>query len=179
MSSYGRHVIHGLIAGLITGLIVSLLTILIFMSSIEALMEDLVRNQLSKTLPPNELEEALKVIKGSIQAVMLIAPVAQVIQYLLLGALFGLVKGLLNTKLRLSEVLSAIAVGALYIILLSIIPIAVISTLEPELMEVISNHFNPYLMALTPGAIFAATIVLVSIVKGPWTKLIEAKPKEV
>ncbi|MCS7128825.1 MAG: hypothetical protein RMI83_06145 [Desulfurococcaceae archaeon] len=179
MNGYGRHVLHGLIAGLATGLLMGLLTVFILTPSMEALMEELVKHQLSKTLPPNEVGEALEVIKGSIKIAVFIAPIAQVIQYILLGALFGLVKGLLNTKLRLSEASSAIAVGALYVLLLSIAPLVVLFKLEPGVVEVISRYFNPYLITLTPGAVFAVTITLVSIVKGPWTRVIEAKPREV
>ncbi|MCX8205306.1 MAG: hypothetical protein N3H31_06620 [Candidatus Nezhaarchaeota archaeon] len=181
VGSYERHALQGILAGVLTGLILSLLTATILMPTpaVEALVEELLRYELSGVSSPEELSEALSLVKEAVRSAMLIAPVALVVQYVLMGAIFGLVKGLLNTKLRLSEASSALAAGALYIFLLGIVPMVAFSALRPGMMEIVSKHLNPYLSMLIPGAVFTAAMVMVSLVKGPWTRLIEARPREV
>lgn len=179
MDVYERHVLQGAIAGLITGAVVAALAVLMLTEHLDSLAEELVRHQLPVTLPPEEVEKAIKSVKEITHAALRIAPVAQVFQYLLFGAVFGLMKGAFRNKLNLSEAVSALSAGLFFILILGVLPIGVLSALMAGLVDTVSKYFNLYLAALLPGALFTASITLISIVRGPWSRIIEATPKEV
>ncbi|MDW8010918.1 MAG: hypothetical protein RMH84_04930, partial [Sulfolobales archaeon] len=130
-------------------------------------------------LAESYVEEVVESALGVARAAVYVAPVVEVVQYVLIGAIFGLVKGVFRERLGFGELTSAAAAGVLHILLLGAIPVLVISTLYAEILGVVSKYINLYLAAAAPGAVFAVSIVLVSSVRGPWTKLVEAKPREV
>ncbi|MEM2006035.1 MAG: hypothetical protein QXG17_04735 [Sulfolobales archaeon] len=181
MGGYEKHVLQGVLSGIITGIVIAIVTLLVPIEGLNSLTEELVKKQLPAAIPPEEVERIVKSVNEITQAAIRIAPIAQVIQYILIGALFGLLKGALGNKLKLSEAVSAIVTGIIYTLVLGIIPIAVLSALMPELADMFTKHLNLnlYLAVLLPGAVFTASITLVSLSRGPWSRLIEAKPKAV
>ncbi|MEM1622899.1 MAG: hypothetical protein QW543_02005 [Sulfolobales archaeon] len=68
------------------------------------------------------MEKIVESIKEMTQVALRIAPIAQIIQYILVGALFGLLKGALRNKLKLSEAVSAIVTGFIHILVLGVVP---------------------------------------------------------
>lgn len=178
MSEYEKHVLQGVIAGLITGVVAAVLMLLVLSESLESLAEELVRQQLA-TLPPEEVERAVKSVKEVTRVALRIAPVAQVFQHLLIGALFGLVKGALRNKLRLGEAASALVAGVLYTLCLGVVPVVALLTIMAELENAISRYFSLYVATLLSGTVFTASIILVSVVRGPWSRFVDAKPKTV
>lgn len=181
MSDYEKHVLQGVFAGIITGIAVAVMVALIPTDALGSLTEELVRHQLPTSLPPEEVEKVIESIKEMTQVALRIAPIAQIIQYILVGALFGLLKGALRNKLKLGEAVSAIVTGFIHILVLGVVPITVLSALMPELADMFTKNLNLnlYLAVLLPGVVFTASITLVSLLKGPWSRLIEAKPKSV
>lgn len=156
-----------------------MLVLIVVTPSLEDMVRDIVMHSLPRDLPPSAIEEVVRSTLGITRVAVLIAPVAEVIQYVLIGAVFGLVKGVFRVKLKLDEVTSAITAGVLHILLLGILPILILFTLYTEIVEVISKYFNLHLAVAVPGVVFTLAIVLISSLRGPWTKLTEARPKEV
>ncbi len=175
---YEKHVLQGAVAGLATGVVVGLV-VLALAQHVGALVEDLARRQLSEVLPLEAVEEGVGRIRGVVEVLVRAAPALYAFQYALLGSLFGLVKGVLRIRLGWGEAASALAAGGLFALLLGAVPLVVLSALDPGLVDTISRYFDPYVAALSLGALFTVAIVLVSAVRGPWTGLFEARPREV
>lgn len=74
------------------------LTFILLKSMIEDLIYTILMHQLTQQVPPDKLEEILSNIKPTIHVILMIAPVAQVIQYIMLGAVFGLLQGFYMCK---------------------------------------------------------------------------------
>jgi len=180
LDTYSKHVLEGAIAGAVTGIAVAVLLLLVEPQGLEGMIEELLRQQIKGYgLALSEVEEVVKQVTGLVRTILAIAPIAYVLQYTLLGALFGLLKGFLNLRLNLGRVCAALATGATYAVLLGVTPLVALSRLYPELVGVIAKYLpNFQLLALAPAAIFTVALVVISATRGPWTRVAEAKPKE-
>jgi len=181
LGTYQKHVLEGALAGVVTGVAVAaLLLLLVEPQALEGAVEGVLRWQMERYgVPPSEVEEAVKQVVGVVRASLAIAPLAYVIQYTLLGALFGLLKGFLSTRLKLGSIYAALATGAIYVTLLGAIPLVAVGLLYPELLEVVARYLPNYqLLTLAPAATFTVALVAFSTARGPWTRITEAKPRE-
>ncbi|MEM2157850.1 MAG: hypothetical protein QW596_04595 [Sulfolobales archaeon] len=168
---------RGVIAGLITGLFMCL-TFILLKSMIEDLIYTILMHQLTQQVPPDKLEEILSNIKPTIHVILMIAPVAQVIQYIMLGAVFGLLQGFICVRFRLHEMKSAIVAGITYLLILSIMPLMIVSSLMPEIFESVGGVDKNfiYLISLFQGIVFLTSLIIVNYGKGFISKFINAKP---
>ncbi len=177
---YEKHVLLGALAGLVTGVTAGLLLALLGPAQLGELVEELLRQRVPEPPPPPEvLEEAVERVRRIVEALVPAAPVLYAVQYALLGALFGMVKGVLGIRLGWGEAVSALAAGLSFVLLFGAVPLVVTSVLDPELVDALSRHFNLAAAVLAPGLLFTAVLVLVSAVRGPWTRLVKARPKKV
>ncbi len=142
------------------------------------MVSQVLRYQLLIRLPRDKAEGLLNNVKPTLDAILTIAPVLQIFQYVIFGSIFGAIQGFLNIKLRLGEVLSAIASGMIYILTLCVVPLI---TVKPLLQEIFglgsSDEFLIYMLTLVHGILFTASLTLTSIRQGPFSKFWEGKPK--
>lgn len=178
VNSYSKYAMRGVLAGLMTGVAVCVIYLLFF-PTVEGIISSLLRNQLLRQLPPDKVEEVLKNIEPTMNLILTIAPIAQIIQYLILGAIFGVLQGFYSLRFGLSDVKSAIASGVTYTITLNVLPLIIASITLREVFEVLlssGGHFI-YMAVLVPGMLFTALLVLVSMDGGIFSRFVEAEPK--
>ncbi len=181
MDTYSKHVMEGALAGVVTGVAVAtLFLLLVEPQALEGAVEEVLRRQMERYgVPLSEVEEAVKQVVWVVRVSLAIAPLTFVLQYTLLGALFGLLKGFLSIKLKVGGLYAALATGATYVALLAAIPLVAATLLYPELLEVVARYLPNYqLLTLAPAAVFTVALAAFSTARGPWTRITEARPRE-
>ncbi|MEM0361812.1 MAG: hypothetical protein QXH57_05245 [Sulfolobales archaeon] len=178
-NSYSKYAMRGVLAGLMTGVAVCVIFFLLF-PTIEGIITSLLREQLLRQLPPDKVEEVLKNAESTINLILTIAPVIQIIQYLILGAIFGVLQGFYSLRFGLSDVKSAIASGITYVVILHVLPLIIVALALREVFEVLvsSGEYLVYMTVLVPGTLFTTSLVLVSLGGGSFSKFVEAEPRQ-
>lgn len=183
MGDYSRYSLQGALAGLILAIPLSILATVLMGQLYPDALEEILRYQLSRSLPPEYIEEALRQAMGSLEATLnvirVLTPLLTMFQQVLLGAIFGLLKGFLRLRLGLGEALSTIISGLTYVLLLGIAPVAILELTQPELLRILKTYVgNPYLLAVLPGTFFTVSLVLVSYASWIRRRVVESSPKE-
>jgi len=187
-SEYSRYALYGVIAGLITGLVLGVASIVVLnmiTKDLHALLRDVLKYQLDMlNLPPKTYEEAYNIslsrVDELLPVISWIAPIAYVIQYVLLGALFGLLQNFIRLKADVKPSTAALLTGVVFTLLIYVLPLVLVSFLYSGLIDIVSKYFNPvliYVSSVAPGVVFTLALLVVSSVKGPWAKIVESKPK--
>ena len=151
MGDYGRYSLQGALAGLIAAIPLAVLTLVVVGPAYPAMVEDLVRYQLSRSLPPEYVEETLEEVLGRVgpllSGILAASPLLVALQQALLGAVFGLLKGFLRLRLGLGEAASVFLTGLAYLLLLGVVPVVGMELLQPELLGIVGAHVgNVYLL---------------------------------
>lgn len=177
--SYSKYAMRGVLAGLITSIAVCVIFFLLS-PTVEGIISSLLRDQLLRQLPLDKVEEVLKNIESAMNLILTIAPIALIIQYLILGAIFGVLQGFYSLRFGLSDVKSAIASGITYMITLHVLPLIITALTLREVFEVLvsSGGYFIYVAVLAPGALFTVLLVLVSMNGGVFSRFVEAEPKQ-
>jgi len=177
VSTYSNYALRGVIAGLVTGVITSVIYLLLILPIMTELVEVIVHLRIPQNIPTKELKELISNIEGMINNLTPIVPITQIIQQLILGSLFGVLQGFLTLRLKLKELNSALITGLTYMFILNLIPLILIQNLTPELMELLVKHlgFNTYLILTSPGITFTVSLIILSISKKFWSKLMTPK----
>jgi len=187
-SEYSRYALYGVIAGLITGLVLGVASIVVLnmiAKDLHALLRDVLKYQLDMlNLPPETYEEVYNIslsrVDELLPVISWIAPIAYVIQYVLLGALFGLLQNFIRLKAGVKPSTAALLTGVVFTLLIHILPLVLVSFLYSGLIDIVSKYFNPvliYVPSVVPGVVFTLALLVVSSVKGPWAKIVESKPR--
>ena len=97
-----------------------------------------------------------------------------------MASTFGLLQHYLMTKLKTSLLISIILTGVLYVLVFGVVPILAVVTLRDPLLTLILEKFDSliYVYSTVPGILFTLFLLIIHLVKGPWRKILEAKPKE-
>ncbi len=177
--SYSKSALAGILAGLLCGIVIGLLYVTVFAQYITELINEISELISSTYGVPHEL--IYNQLSQVFLVMNLIAPIAYAIQYALLGALFGLLQHYLMLKLKTSISSSVTLTGAIYVVLLGIIPSLVVTASGNPLLTLILRKFGSliYVYSVLPGVIFVTFLYIINLVRGPWKRILEAKPREV
>jgi len=109
-----------------------------------------------------------------------VAPIIYPVQYSLIGALFGLLQQYLMTRLKTSLLKSIMLAGVVYALFLGVVPILTIQFIQDPLLTAILRKlgFSIYVYSVMPAALFTLFLYIIHFIRGPWSKVLEAKPKE-
>lgn len=167
-----KYVFYGLIAGTITGAVlgVSLLSIT---STLNELIKEIIVYQLTVINSSQEvINETLEKIGNLMSYIVWIAPLAYVFQMLILGALFGALESFIINRFKLNASVAAILTGGAFITTFTILPIVVLTCIEPKIISIIFKHIN-LVFILMPGIVYTTLLIIFSSIKGPWGKVKE------
>ncbi|MCS7108508.1 MAG: hypothetical protein RMH77_03020 [Sulfolobales archaeon] len=179
IGDYSKYALRGVIAGIMTG--ISLCFILMLtLPAVGDLVNYLLKYQLSKQLPPDKIEEILKTVKPTIDTVLMIAPIAQIFEYLVFGSIFGILQGFYRLRLKLGELGSALASGITFMLTLGVLPLITMVLVFQDVFDMLAAR-SEYLLIILPlgqGIMFTAFLVLMSFNIKVFNRFVDAKPKE-
>jgi len=167
-----KYVFYGLIAGAITGVVLGV-SFLSITGTLNELVREIIVYQLTAANAPQEvIDETLAEIGNLMSYIIWIAPPAYVFQMLILGALFGALESFIINRFKLNASVAAILTGGVFIITLTVLPMAVLTYIEPKMVSIILKHIN-LAFILMPGIVYTTLLTIFSGVKGPWSKVKE------
>ena len=173
----GKYVFISIIAALISALIF-MPFIFIVMGNISDLVREVVIVQLkSQNVSQEVINAALAQIEGTLKFIIPITPIAQVLQDLVLGAIMGLLYSYLITKRGFKPVISALITGMTYVLIFYVVPIVFLLETQAEILNVIFKYIW-WPLTIAPYITYTVVLILLSVVKGPWSKWTEAKPSK-
>lgn len=176
--SYSKSALAGVLAGLLSGVLIGVMYVLLLSQVMVELIDEISNLTASTYGVPYELiHEQLSQIMSIMNV---IAPLIYPVQFSLIGALFGLLQHYLMTRLKISLPESVALTGVIYVTLFGIAPLLFIQfTQDPLLTTILEKFgFSIYVYSAMPGVLFTLFLYVLHLVKGPWRKILEARPKE-
>ncbi len=168
-------ILAGIIAGIITGIVLFIKMSNVFNDFIyELTFHQLVSGGLSEEEATYIARTTTLRLAGLMNWLLLIGPI---INMLLLGALLGVLLDILIKKVNLRPWLASIVVGLIFITLLRLLPLYLIGKFYDKwLINTMFKYIGLHLI-LMPSIIYTIMLVLFNTIKGPWTRVAEAKPE--
>ncbi len=173
-----RTILYNILAGIITGVILVPLFYLIVNDKIIGFIYELTYRQLiTSGFSQQTASRIANQTISSIKALEWIYPIGIIVDMFFISIVLGIINEYILRKTKVKTYIASIIMGLILLLVFQILPLMILSiSMGAWIIEIYNKYIGfyiPILIAIT----YTSLLLLFTCIKGPWSKLLESKPK--
>ena len=171
-------ILYNILAGIITGIIIAVILYLFALKGINEFIYQLTIKQLILNgLAPHEAVKIANKTLSSIESIEWIYPLGIILDMFFISIILGIINDYILRKTGIKPYMASIITGLILLVVFQLLPLALVSvTMGKWIIDLYSEYIGFHVQAIMTLTYTTLLIVFTSI-KGPWSRILESKPK--
>ncbi|MCD6300720.1 MAG: hypothetical protein J7L82_01460 [Staphylothermus sp.] len=170
--------LYNVLAGIITGFVVS---IVLYFSPLERFNEFVYQLTLKQLIingvPSDQAARIANETLSMLKNIEWIYPLGSILNMFFLSIILGIIHDYIIRKTSMKPALASIITGLILLLVFQIIPLMLVSVLFGNWFLELYSEYIGFHIQIIMTLIYTAFLVIFTSFKGPWSKLLESKPR--
>ena len=173
-----KTILYNILSGVFTGIIIA---IIFYLSSLERINEFIYQLTLKQLiingLSPNQATEIANQTLTTIKNIEWIYPLGPVLNMFLISVILGVINDYIIRKTNMKPYMASIITGLVLLLVFQIIPLLIVSILIGNWFIELYSKYIGFHIPVTMTIIYTALLIIFTSIRGPWSRILESKPK--
>ncbi len=173
-----RIILYNILAGIITGIIIAIIFYLFALEGINEFTYQLIIKQLIiNGLAPHEAVKIANKTLSSIKSIEWIYPLGVILDMFFISIMLGIINDYILRKTSMKPYIASIITGLILLVVFQLLPLILVSAIIGEwIIDLHSKYIGFHIQAIMT-LVYTTLLVIFTSVKGPWSRVLESRPK--
>ncbi len=173
-----RIILNNILAGITTGIIIAILFYLFTLNNVNEFIYQLTIKQLViNGLDPHEAAKVANQTLSTIKGIEWIYPLGIILNMFLISIILGIINDYILRKTSMKPYMAAIITGLVLLLVFHLLPLALVSATMGKWIIDLYNKYIGFHIQVIMTITYTILLTIFTSFKGPWSRILESKPK--